>query len=211
MQDAMARMVEAMTAHMARRPAGGDGVAQMLRHARDCAEQAIAAAPAPGAVEGDGSAANPAARRFLEPALEAARSGPASGLVDAIDRIRGELRWVYGYPARPGEEDLPQRVAFSQVVGPDVRLRHGATRLGFTLIGPGTLYPAHAHPAVELYFVLAGTARWATRSTDADQPPGAFILHPSGEPHLMQTGDAPLLAFYVWQGDIHSPSRYVDL
>jgi len=156
-------------------------------------------------------AANPAADRYLAPALQAAARGPAAGVAEGIAAARGELHWYYGYAAVPGQEDLAERIAFCEILGPKSALRSDETRLGFTLLGPRTHYPAHAHPAVELYYVIAGTARWGTARMSGDRPPGAFILHGASEPHVMETADEPLLALYSWSGDIYSPSLYVNL
>ena len=52
----------------------------------------------------------------------------------------------------------PDDFAFCQIAGPTGLGRSERIRLGLTLIAPGTDYPAHAHPAVETYLVIAGTA-----------------------------------------------------
>jgi quercetin dioxygenase-like cupin family protein len=78
------------------------------------------------------------------------------------------------------------------------------------LIAPETRYPPHAHPAIETYLVIAGTALWSLGTAPgAAQPPGALILHPSGEAHAMRTQAEPLLAIWSWRGDVTSPSVYL--
>ncbi|MCC7046566.1 MAG: cupin [Alphaproteobacteria bacterium] len=153
--------------------------------------------------------ANTAAQRYLAGALAAGAAGPAGAIAAAIGRARDGLVWHYNYAPVPGQPDLPEKVAFCEILGPRAGLRSDATRLGFSLLGPATHYPMHAHPAVELYYVLAGTARWITPSAAAEQPPGAFILHRASEPHAMETAGEALLALYSWSGDIESPSLYV--
>ena len=66
-------------------------------------------------------------------------------------------------PPAPGQPDLSSAVAFSQIVGPGGFRRSDRLRLGLTLIAPGTHYPPHAHPAIETYLVIAGTALLASR------------------------------------------------
>ena len=156
-------------------------------------------------------AVNTASARYLSAALATGTAGPAAVLAAAIAAARGELDWYYGYAPVPDQPDLPDKIAFCEIVGPKARLNSNTTRLGFTLIGPGTHYPAHAHPAVELYHVIAGTARWSTPMASAERPPGSFILHRASEPHAMETAAEPLLALYSWSGDIVAPSRYVSL
>jgi quercetin dioxygenase-like cupin family protein len=101
-------------------------------------------------------------------------------------------------------------VAFAEIVGPDGFLDSEKIRIGLTLIAPDTHYPLHAHPALELYLVVAGTAAWQLgREPARPQPPGSLILHPSNAPHGMETGGEPLLAIYSWRGDLASPSVYL--
>jgi quercetin dioxygenase-like cupin family protein len=81
---------------------------------------------------------------------------------------------------------------------------------GFTLIAPHTHYPAHAHPAIELYLVIAGAATWGLGDAPAEiRPPGSVIVHPSGAPHAMTTGAEPLLALFTWRGDLATSPSYV--
>jgi len=153
-------------------------------------------------------AATPASERHLAPSLAAGATGPAAALAAAIGRASQSLQWYYGYKPVEGQPDLPNRIAFCEFVGPKAPVRSDTMRLGLTLIGPHTHCPAHAHPAVELYYVIAGTARWITPRSDALQPPGAYILHRASEPHAMETQAEPLLSLYAWSGEILAPSVY---
>jgi quercetin dioxygenase-like cupin family protein len=146
----------------------------------------------------------------LDTALAAGRSGPEAGLAEALSALTPALAWTYSYPARAGQPDLSAAVAFSQIVGPAGLRSSDRLRLGLTLIAPGTHYPPHAHPAIETYLVIAGTALWRLgTAAAAAQPPGALIFHPSGLAHAMQTGAEPLLAICSWRGDVTSPSVYL--
>ena len=147
----------------------------------------------------------------LATALSAGLSGPEAALAEALSELAPALAWTYSYPARAGQPDLSGAVAFSQIVGPGGFRRSDRLRLGLTLIAPGTHYPPHAHPAVETYLVIAGTALWSLGdAAAAAQPSGALILHPSGMAHAMQTGTEPLLAIWSWRGDVTSPSVYLE-
>ena len=79
------------------------------------------------------------------------------------------------------------------------------------MIAPHTVYPAHSHPAIELYLVVSGTAIWQAGGAPATpQPPGSAILHPSGIPHAMITGAEPLLALFTWRGDLQTAPSYLE-
>jgi len=157
-----------------------------------------------------GNRVNAGAVKHLPGALDAARSGPGRAVADAIDAARDDLLWYYGYAPRPGERDLSQDIAFCEILGPTTgSFRSADARLGFTLIGPRMHYPAHSHPAAELYHLLAGPSTWIKADVASRKTPGDFIFHPSGVSHAMETDDASLLSVYSWSGDIISRSTYL--
>lgn len=142
----------------------------------------------------------------LAGALSVASPSP---LVTALHAAAKVLIWHYGYAARPGEADLSDRIAFAELIGPDAFLYAPGCRIGFTLMAPKTSYPMHAHPAIELYRVIAGEAEWQTPQSARILPAGATILHPANLPHAMRSFDEPLLALYGWRGDIDTPPYYL--
>ncbi|MEH6825308.1 MAG: dimethylsulfonioproprionate lyase family protein [Motiliproteus sp.] len=75
--------------------------------------------------------------------------------------------------------------------------------IGLFLLGPNRLYPAHQHPAVEMYTVLAGTAQWQREGEPwQTRKPGEYFIHTSNQAHAMRTLDEPLLALWAWTGDL---------
>lgn len=150
------------------------------------------------------------ATTFLGQSLAAALSGPEAALAETIQALAPDLAWTYGYPFDPTRPDLGDRIAFADVLGPGGLGPAQDFSAGLTLIAPETLYPLHAHPAIELYVVIAGTARWrAGQDAPRSNPPGSLILHPSGVPHATETAAEPLLALYTWRGDLASPSVFL--
>nr|WP_294514266.1 dimethylsulfonioproprionate lyase family protein [uncultured Rhodopila sp.] len=119
------------------------------------------------------------------------------------------LPWRHGYAPHPSRPGLEDRLAWVEIIGPEAPLRYPGLCLGFVLIAPDTMYPAHAHPAVELYHIISGRALWTTGATVEERRAGDFILHPSGIPHAMTTAEEPLLTIYTWTGDVISPSRFL--
>ena len=86
------------------------------------------------------------------------------------------------------------RMGWGEILGPEAPYHDEHFCFGFTLLGKNTLYPAHYHPATELYVVLSGLAVWTLDGVSKVRGPGEFILHPSNHVHSMQTKDEPLLA-----------------
>jgi hypothetical protein len=141
--------------------------------------------------------------RHLGTALEGFRD------LGALAEAGPLLPWRHGYQAAPSRPGLEDRLAWVELIGPDAPLRYPGLCLGFVLIAPDSTYPAHAHPAVELYHIVSGGALWTAGDSVAPRRAGDFILHPSGLPHAMTTADEPLLMIYTWTGDVTSPSRFV--
>jgi mannose-6-phosphate isomerase-like protein (cupin superfamily) len=146
---------------------------------------------------------------ILAQAIAAAKSGPGAPVATALAAMPDGLAWYYSYAPRPGDADTADRIAFAELIGPDGPLMAPGCRVGFTLMAAGTDYAMHAHPAIELYAVIAGHAEWATPGAARRVPPGGLVLHPSNQPHAMRTLAEPLLALYGWRGDILSPPFYL--
>lgn len=127
-----------------------------------------------------------------------------------LEPIAELLPWRYGYQERVDAPGLQSSMGWAELVGPEAPLRSGEVCFGLTLIGPGSYYPPHHHPAIELYCVLAGHAEWTAGGQTATQCPGAYILHPANIVHAMRTSEEPLLAIYAWTGDVISPSVWAD-
>lgn len=72
-------------------------------------------------------------------------------------------------------------------------------RMGVVELQPGALYPFHAHPAPEIYYVVAGTARWSINDETFDAPAGTAIRHHPHDRHAMENiGTEPLRLVYFW-------------
>src|SRR5713226_7039128 len=96
------------------------------------------------------------------------------------------LRRVYRYKALIGgrwPKVIPQR---------DVLM-------GVLELAPGAIYPAHAHPAPEIYYVMNGTAQWTVGEETFVAEPGMAVYHAPNTLHRMiNTGDDVLRAAWFW-------------
>lgn len=143
--------------------------------------------------------------RHLAAALDLAESGPAATLAATARSFAAGLGWRHWYRVDHKLPDFSQNYAHAEIVGPPGPVPCQDMRCGFILMAPHTLYPSHAHSAVELYLVLGGTAEWQRGDEPwLRRPPGAFILHPSRIGHAMRTLDEPMLALFAWHGVLQS-------
>ena len=125
--------------------------------------------PQPARPLADGSEATPPAARqlpacdHLGAALAAGRSGPETARPRRCRAWTPSLAWTYSYPAHPVSPIYRPPSPSARSSAPVEFRQSERLRLGLTLIAPGTHYPPHAHPAIETYLVVAGTALLASR------------------------------------------------
>ena len=143
--------------------------------------------------------------------------GPAlAGTVDAMAELLAPLaealHWVQNpnYTAANMGAGYMDNYAYANLVGTRSLIGERGYALGVLLLGPGLTYPPHAHPANEVYYVVGGAADWRSGGGPwKTRAPGSLIHHPSGLVHATRTRDDPLLALYLWWGDIETHARLV--
>jgi hypothetical protein len=142
--------------------------------------------------------------------LDAALAGlAADGLGTLLRDLAPRLPWVESSLPMPGP--LVGRYSYVDIAGPDALIVTQALGFGLYLQRRDTVYPAHAHAAEEFYLVLSGTAAWQKGDgAFAEQPPGRFIHHRPDERHAVTTGPEPLLAMWLWTGDLDETSYRID-
>lgn len=146
---------------------------------------------------------------FFEPALKIGEVSGDKEICSMLRLLAPTLSWNFDYDPHPDFPSLGEKIAFTQFVGPEDRWISSQLAIGLTLIAPETHYPAHCHPATEIYLPLAGTGLWSIGSADyVARQPGELIFHRSGVPHATQAQEDPVLALYIWHGDIHSASKW---
>lgn len=153
--------------------------------------------------------------RHWEAAL-ALGTGHARDLAHALRPLRESLGWTQtaGYVRRPPAPSFLKSYGYAVIAGPP----HGSPglvvspdlALGVLLLGPDTHYPLHRHPAAEIYCPIGGDAEWwMGEGPWRRESAGAVIYHAPHVPHATRTGPAPLLAIYLWRGDLATEARFV--
>ena len=105
----------------------------------------------------------------------------------------------YGYAVIAGPAD-----------GPPAPIRCETMALGILLLGPDTHYPLHSHPAVELYVTLSGDGDWWREPGPwRSEPVRTAIYHAPNVRHATGAGAVPLLAVYLWRGDLTTHAALV--
>jgi hypothetical protein len=153
--------------------------------------------------------------RFWVAAIEAGDDGP-DPVADLRHSLAGLGPWLVwtqnpNYRRAPPSGDFLDRYAYAVIAGPPngppALAGHTSLALGVLLLGPGTHYPLHRHPATEIYVPLDTAEWWCGDGPWREEAPGAVILHPSGVSHATRTSGSPLLAIYLWSGDLETHAR----
>lgn len=124
------------------------------------------------------------------------------------------LHWQQNpnYRRNPPDEGFLAHYGYTEICGPKGLLSPSGLRFGVLLLGPDTCYPAHRHPAEEIYLPLQA-ALWQGGEADIaagqwhERPAGSFIHHPPMMPHATRTTDRALAAFYLWRGEVTINAR----
>lgn len=136
----------------------------------------------------------------LEPALKAA-SAKTQGLLRDFAAHADDLAWGQTYSAGDLGADFLENYGWVELFGTRGHFVHDMVAGGILVLGPHTHYLDHHHVAEELYLPLTSGTAW--RKGDGpfgEQPADTLIHHPSNVNHAMRTGDAPLVAIYLWRG-----------
>ncbi|TDQ84005.1 mannose-6-phosphate isomerase-like protein (cupin superfamily) [Dongia mobilis] len=177
---------------IAARITGHDAFAADLMRCRDL--------PGLAATEPAGSAG--VARHWPEAIRQSPLGRPAVKVTLGLQSLGHGWRQNPNYREKPPHPDFLANYGYREWAGPDAGFRIADFRLGILVLGPHTTYPAHQHPAEEIYLPL-GPARWWREGGDwAEHGDGDVIHHPPHLPHATETGNTPLAAIYLWRGEI---------
>jgi hypothetical protein len=153
-----------------------------------------------------------AVRRFWDAALADA-SRPE--LTSALRLLGSALSWTQNpnYRRRPPDPTFLDNYGYAVIAGPSdgppALAVAPSLALGVLLLGPHAHYPLHAHPAVEIYYTLTAGEWWREPGPWRSEPIGAAIYHAPNVRHATRAGAAPLLAVYLWHGDLTTHAALV--
>lgn len=133
----------------------------------------------------------------LSRALDIGLLQTTAPLIRAIERIRNQLHWEYGYNKVP--PGLRNKFAFTELMGPKGPIVADPLILGLVLFAPATTYPTHRHQGItESYFCLSGAI---SENHVGVYAPGSLIFNPPEHPHRITTSASePSLLAYAWLG-----------
>lgn len=143
--------------------------------------------------------------RHLPAVIDAAGQGSLASIARSFAEIEPRCRWRQNpnYTRQTIGDAFLDDYGYVELVGRGCRWPSATMAVGFLMLGPGTHYPPHQHPAAEVYHVVAGDAAWGSGgSALVPRAAGAAIYHAPNVVHETQTRTAPLLALYCWRGAI---------
>lgn len=128
-------------------------------------------------------------------------SDATTELVHSFLATAETLHWRQTYVASDFGAEFLDRYGYVELVGRRSRLRTDRMAAGLLMFGPDTHYPAHRHPAEEIYLPIAGTADYLmTDGAWQSAEPGTVIHNAPMVWHGTRTGDQPVLIAWAWLG-----------
>jgi hypothetical protein len=153
--------------------------------------------------------------RFWSVALGQAGADVGS-LSAAIAALAPRLSWTQNpnYRRSPPSPEFLDNYGYAVLAGPadgpPALARHDRLAFGILLLGPRTHYPLHHHPAAEIYIPLNNALWWRGDGPWREQEPGAVIYHAPNVPHATRATATPLLALYLWRGELATHARLTE-
>ena len=99
--------------------------------------------------------------------------------------------------------NITKHLAVCEIIGPDGQISHEEIRAGVLYQAANVTYPSHNHAAEEVYLALTGPQEWQKdNGAWCEGSSGDFIHHLPYQPHAIRTATTPLLALWVWTGNI---------
>jgi dimethlysulfoniopropionate lyase len=153
--------------------------------------------------------------RFWSVALGQAGKN-VSSLCASLAALSPRLTWTQNpnYRRTPPSPDFLDNYGYAVLAGPadgpPGLARHDSLAFGVLLLGPRTHYPRHHHPAAEIYIPLNTADWWRGEGPWREESPGAVIYHAPNVPHATRAGGTPLLALYLWRGELATHARLTE-
>lgn len=153
--------------------------------------------------------------RFWQSALQGTQA-PVLAVAEALLVLGPSLTWTQNpnYRRTPPSERFLDNYGYAVIAGPrggpPALLQHEGCALGVLLLGPETVYPCHHHPATEVYVPLTAAEWWREQGPWRSEAAGTAIFHGSNVPHATRTSAQPLLAIYMWRGDLAIHARLIS-
>ncbi len=131
-------------------------------------------------------------------------------LLEAAASTAGWAAWTEFYQEDEWTRSFVHRFAGGTVVGPTAPWRIDHVIVDIFVYGPEIDYPAHAHPAEEVYLILGGDAYFRVGAAQEYRPlpPGAISHHRPDESHAIRVGPEPILGIVMYRGDLEGPLWY---
>ena len=108
-------------------------------------------------------------------------------------------------------KEFLDKYGFFELIGPTGHFLTSDMALWVNYLDKNSYYPWHNHEAEELYFIVAGEAKFESesekpkilRTTDTR-------FHKSYEAHRITTTDSKILSFVIWKNKYENVSKILD-
>ncbi len=148
-------------------------------------------------------------------AVMAAETGLYDGcndaLRDAFLAAGGQALWHETYKGTDIGQDFMDRFGCFCLIGEGGAFHSDRMRAWMVYMPPHLHYRWHHHPAEEMYLTVAGDALFMRAGCEPEiLYAGDTSTHASNQPHAMETGAHPIMAYVIWRNGFDMPPMLTD-
>ncbi|MEM8980134.1 MAG: dimethylsulfonioproprionate lyase family protein [Pseudomonadota bacterium] len=126
----------------------------------------------------------------------------AGELVANVNAVAPYAEWRLSYTTDEVGQKMLDTYAWFELLGPKGHFRTADARWYIGYWGAGNYYPWHEHEAEEIYYIAAGSGRFAREGEeDVVLGPGDTLVMSPWQSHAMWTEDSGILCFVAWRGE----------
>ena len=151
--------------------------------------------------------------RWLDAAVVVA-PGQQRPLAEAFRSVAPYLVWKTAYAGAPSSTMMRRfwaNYAYAPLASPDIDgggdspLLSPEMSIYLVVHGAGVEYGRHHHPAIEVYGIVSGSARWLMGDRGfRPRHPGDVFVHQADVVHATTTDAEPTISWVAWLGDLDS-------
>ena len=131
---------------------------------------------------------------------------------DLISELAPHVNWDNGYNELQVGKKFIDKYGFFELIGPTGHFETSDMALYVNFLDKNSYYPWHNHEAEELYFIVAGEAKFESENEISKiLKPTDTRFHKKFQAHSITTYKNKILSFVIWKNKFENVSKMVDL
>lgn len=132
---------------------------------------------------------------------------------DSCIAVARLAHWRQTYKDTAISQKFLNKFGCYSIIGPNAPFTSNDMHAWLVYMPKNFYYPWHYHPAEEMYFCIAGEAKFKRENrNDLIISVGETVEHSTNQAHAIQTGNSPIMAYVIWRNEfeIRPQLSYAD-